>query len=304
MTEAAADLLRAYREVPTAQLALSGYLDIKGNVWGAIVRDGRGWVDMVTVAADAGDASCRASGSANNGVKGGVVKCMMSCVRNLLSRPSNTPSSPWRCYRLCWRLRGFGALAPMGAWRHWSSGQRLMASFRRRLSMPRRVPRTSLCIDIACEDRAQSTVEAAFLLPTFLTLILLALQPVCLLYTRAVMESAAAETARLMTTTTVEGDDDLKEFTRRRLAAVPNVSIFHAGGPLSWDIELGRAGASGVSSVSVAGEVKPLPVIGAFARAMGSAGEGGYVELKVDVSYRSRPEWLEGDYDSWIATWD
>lgn len=59
MTEAAADMLRAYREVPTAQLALSGYLDIKGNVWGAIVRDGRGWVDMVTIAADAGDASCR-----------------------------------------------------------------------------------------------------------------------------------------------------------------------------------------------------------------------------------------------------
>ena len=52
-------MLRAYREVPTAQLALSGYLDIKGNVWGAIVRDGRGWVDMVTVAADVGDASCR-----------------------------------------------------------------------------------------------------------------------------------------------------------------------------------------------------------------------------------------------------
>ena len=56
--------------------------------------------------------------------------------------------------------------------------------------------------------------------------------------------------------------------------------------------------------MSVAGEVKPLPVIGAFVQAMGSAGEGGYVELKVDVSYRSRPEWLEGDYDSWIAAWD
>lgn len=146
-------------------------------------------------------------------------------------------------------------------------------------------------------------IDAAFLLPTFLTLILLALQPVCLLYTRAVMESAAAETARLMTTTTAE-DDDLEEFTRRRLAAVPNVSIFHAGGPLSWDIELGRAGAGGVSSVSVSGEVKPLPVIGAFAQAMGGTAEGGYVELKVDVSYQSRPEWLEGDYDSWIATWD
>ena len=58
MTEAAADMLRAYREVPTAPLALSGHLDMKGTVWGAIVRDGRGWVDMVTVAADAGDTSC------------------------------------------------------------------------------------------------------------------------------------------------------------------------------------------------------------------------------------------------------
>lgn len=164
--------------------------------------------------------------------------------------------------------------------------------------------RTSRCIDVAREDRAQSTVEAAFLLPTFLTLVLLALQPVCLLYTRAVMESAAAETARLMTTTTVGDDEDLKEFARRRLAAVPDVSIFHAGGPLSWDIELGRADAGGVSSVSVTGEVKPLPVIGAFVQAVGSAGQNGYVELKVDVSYRSRPEWLEGDYDSWIAAWD
>lgn len=68
--------------------------------------------------------------------------------------------------------------------------------------------------------------------------------------------------------------------------------------------ELSRADAGGVSSVSVSGEVKPLPVIGAFAQAMGGTAEGGYVELKVDVSYQSRPEWLEGDYDSWIAAWD
>lgn len=59
LPEAAADILRAYRELPTARLALSGYIDIKGNVWGAIVRDGRGWVDLVVVAADEGDASCR-----------------------------------------------------------------------------------------------------------------------------------------------------------------------------------------------------------------------------------------------------
>ena len=61
--------------------------------------------------------------------------------------------------------------------------------------------------------------------------------------------------------------------------------------------ELGVEGA-------VSGEVKPLPLIGAFAQAMGGTAEGGYVELKVDVSYQSRPEWLEGDYDSWIAARD
>lgn len=60
------------------------------------------------------------------------------------------------------RSRGFGVLAPMGAWRRWLSGRHLMALPRRRLSTPLRALRTSRCIDIAREDRAQSTVEAAF----------------------------------------------------------------------------------------------------------------------------------------------
>ena len=118
------------------------------------------------------------------------------------------------------------------------------------------------------------------------------------------MESAAAETARLMTTTQVAEDDDLKEFARRRLSAVPDLDIFHAGGRLAWDIELGRADQGGVSSVSIAGDVKPLPVLGAFVRAVGTPAPGGKVELRVDVSYASRPEWLEGDYESWISAWD
>lgn len=140
------------------------------------------------------------------------------------------------------------------------------------------------------------------LLPVFLTLLLIALQPVCLLYTRAVMESAAAETARLMTTGTAE-DDALEEFARRRLKAVPDLSIFHAGGPLSWEIELARAGEGGTSGVRIAGDVKPLPIIGAFARAFGEAGRGGFVRLEVDVSYKARPDWLKGDYDAWVSSW-
>ena len=58
---AAADVLRAYADEPTASLAMSGYLDIKGDVWGAIVRDARGWVDMVGCTAGKDDASCSVS---------------------------------------------------------------------------------------------------------------------------------------------------------------------------------------------------------------------------------------------------
>ncbi len=47
-------------------------------MWGAIVRDERGWVDMVTIAADAGDcfvsSARRAPEPAGNGLKGGIVE--------------------------------------------------------------------------------------------------------------------------------------------------------------------------------------------------------------------------------------
>lgn len=61
LPEAAADVLRAYADEPTARLAMSGYLDIKGDVWGAIVQDARGWVDMVSCTAGEDDASCDVS---------------------------------------------------------------------------------------------------------------------------------------------------------------------------------------------------------------------------------------------------
>ena len=164
---------------------------------------------------------------------------------------------------------------------------------------------TSRSTELAHEVTAQATVEAAFLLPTFLTLLLLALQPVCLLYTRAVMESAAAETARLMITGEDEDGASYEAFALRRLAAVPNLSIFHEGGALAWDIELGLAQDNdGSVTVSIEGTVSPLPVLGVFARALGSTNAQGDVVLHVEVSYAGRPSWLEGDYDSWIEAWE
>ncbi len=155
---------------------------------------------------------------------------------------------------------------------------------------------------LVLEGRAQSTVEAAILIPLFLLLLLLAVQPVCLLYTRSVMESAAAATARLMITAEGEGDDAYRAFTLRRLGAVPDVSIFHAGGPLSWEIDLVRA--EGAVTVAVAGRVRPLPVIGAFADVLGERNAQGDVRLRVEVSYAGRPAWLEGSYETWISAWD
>lgn len=158
--------------------------------------------------------------------------------------------------------------------------------------------------DALLEERAQATVEAAFLLPTFLTLLLLSLQPVCLLYTRAVMESAAAETARLMITAEDELDA-YEAFALRRLAAVPDLSIFHEGGSSAWDIDLSLASENdGMVAVEIEGTVSPLPVLGVFVRAFGSTDENGDVVLTVAVTYEGRPDWLEGDYDTWVEVWE
>ena len=161
---------------------------------------------------------------------------------------------------------------------------------------------TSPCIDGAGNDSAQATVEAAFLLPTFFLLLLLTLQPVCLLYTRSVMESAAAETARLMITAEGEDDEAYRAFALRRLQAIPDVSIFHVGGPYAWEFEFTRASATGGNvGVSIEGAVRPLPVLGVFAPAFGQVNAQGDVQLSVGVTYEGRPSWLEGNYDSWIA---
>lgn len=61
LVEPAAQVLRAYAAEPTSSLETSGYLDLKGNAWGAIVLDRRGWVDIVyvTCADDAGSTVVR-----------------------------------------------------------------------------------------------------------------------------------------------------------------------------------------------------------------------------------------------------
>ena len=53
-------VLRSYQERGDAILVTSGYLDLKGHVWGAVLWDGTRWVDIVLVSGAHGAASSEA----------------------------------------------------------------------------------------------------------------------------------------------------------------------------------------------------------------------------------------------------
>lgn len=148
----------------------------------------------------------------------------------------------------------------------------------------------------------QASVEAALLIPVVLVLLALLVQPACVLYTRSVMASTAAELTRLAATSRGTADD-ARAYALRRLAAVPDVPVFHEGGPDAWDVEVEGLGGEGRATASVAGEVRPLPLLGAIVAALGTTGEG-VVELRVEVTREVRASWIGGSYEEWIEVWD
>lgn len=149
-------------------------------------------------------------------------------------------------------------------------------------------------------DLGQSTVEAAALLPTLMLLFALLMQPVCMLYTAMVMRDAAAEAARVYATTDDEGV--ARSFALRRLGAVPEASLFHVGGQGDWAIEFSKSQGGREVSVGIRGHVRPLPLMGTIASALGRR-DGAGVVLEAEVRERTRPQWLEGDYASWMQCW-
>ena len=50
----AEDVVAAYRDAGSCELICGGYVDIKGNVWGAIVRRQPDWVDIVYITVEEG----------------------------------------------------------------------------------------------------------------------------------------------------------------------------------------------------------------------------------------------------------
>jgi hypothetical protein len=128
-------------------------------------------------------------------------------------------------------------------------------------------------------------------------------QPMCLLYTRSVMQSAAAEGCRLLATAQSGSyqDGELEDYVRHRLQAVPQAPVFRSD---DWQIEMTGSASSAEVSVAITAHARPLPLVGVVASMLGPLDPSGNVELKVEVSRPARPSWVEGGYSAWLATWD
>ena len=161
-------------------------------------------------------------------------------------------------------------------------------------------------------ERGQGTVEAAFVLPVLLGLVLFLLQPGIVLYDRVVMKSAAAEACRLLAISGSdfgESEEAVKAFICHRLAAIPPQDLFHVhDSGCSWVIDLSGDEDSSVVTVSIENQVRPLPLISWGMSAIGALSNEGTFRLSVRESAPSQPLWVGSaevgrDVSGWAGAW-
>lgn len=201
-----------------------------------------------------------------------------------------------------WLLRWGSYGEPVARGCSWSAPSRLPRMARRKGRRPS--SRTSSGTEGPALPglSGQMSVEAAALLPVLLSLVAFLVQPTCALYTRAVMSATASELARLAMTSRGTAAEQ-RAFALRRLAAVPDVAIFHTGGERGWDVAVEGPDEGGVVTVAIAGSVRPLPLLGALVAPLGVT-EGGEVVLRVETTARMRADWIGGDYGEWVEVWE
>ena len=146
----------------------------------------------------------------------------------------------------------------------------------------------------------QASVEAAFLLPVLLAVFGLLLQPVLLLYNAAVMKSAAAEACRAAGT--IEKQASLDAFLKRRLGAIPSVSIFHEG---NWTFEY-KLNSEDLNCITIKHKVTTLPLLGISAGLLADRQNSHQVEQTVHIQTQIQPPWLsksEKSVEEWVDSW-
>lgn len=161
------------------------------------------------------------------------------------------------------------------------------------------------------QDRGQATVEAAFVLPVFMLLVLMLIQPGIVLYDRVVMQGAAAEGCRLLATSQSGGlsADRCEDYVRRRLGAIPQQDCFHVHGDnCSWNIELVGGESSSEVTVRIRNELKPLPLFDGAAVMLGLCNDEGHFEFEVEASLPTQDDWVAGSAcglnpSSWAGAW-
>ena len=95
---------------------------------------------------------------------------------------------------------------------------------------------------------------------------------------------------------------DVRPFALRRLAAVPEVSVFHVGGQQDWEVSTEGPDERGLVKVLLSGHARPLPLLGGICGLLGESDEKGLV-LEARVTASTRPDWLEGSYGDWVGMW-
>lgn len=147
---------------------------------------------------------------------------------------------------------------------------------------------------------AQASVEAAFILPVALLLCGMVIQVGIYGFTRSVMMRTCAETVRVAAFDFDGNTQDCCEFAKRRLAAIPNLALFHTPPADDWDIQIHVTNRS--AKVSITGHFQPIPVIGMLVEAFGEKDDKGCV-IKAEVEGNTQPSWVEGSYDGWQKIW-
>lgn len=153
------------------------------------------------------------------------------------------------------------------------------------------------------EEDGQTTLEAAYLLPVLMLLFGMLLQPVCIAYTRQIMQHVAQEAAHVVAIQdSTMSPSDIEKFIRSHLEAVPKISLFRAS-EKDWQIHITQKDGVAPAKVEIKAFVRPVPFLGVFAGFAGKK-EGENICLEVRANEQLRADWVQGNYGEWMKIWN
>lgn len=158
----------------------------------------------------------------------------------------------------------------------------------------------------------QAVLEGAFLIPVILLLLLLLVQPAILLYDRTVMNGAAAEGCRLLSTKSSSYGNEAayENYVLRKLGAIPQQENFHVHqSGCSYEVVLEGDEATQTVKVCIENQVRPLPFFDWGARVLGVVNSEGNFVVKTECELPAKNEWVASsehglDPKSWVEEGD